>query len=139
MKEKPNKRAYEDQEEVFEKCKNFLLPYLKDIPEIKSAVLWGSIVNGSFGVYEETWRGQTGSDVDLIIFLEKGAKPPKQFKYLEIDKKWFKGYKPINFRDFLYSGNVHKVDTLLVKEGHESEAQDDITGKSKEIYSKDKK
>lgn len=131
---KPNKKIYKGQKQIQKKIINFLLPKLKEIPQIEKAYLWGSIINGDFGVYQKKWREHIGSDIDLIILLKKHCRVPKEFKYLEIDKLWFKGYKPREFRKIKIEGNEHKVDILLIKRSHIKDAMKDIKGKSKLIY-----
>ena len=114
-KKKPKKIIYKNKKQVFEKVKNFLIPQFKKIKEIDKVLIWGSLINKSFGVYSKPYMHHTASDIDIIVFLKPGAEVPNDFKYLNVDKTWFKGYKPRNFRKFIYEGNLHKVDILLVK------------------------
>jgi predicted nucleotidyltransferase len=136
MLEKPPKKVYADQKDAFEKFKEFILPYLKHMPEVKEAVVWASLAEGKFGTYEREHKGHTGSDVDLVILLEEGKEVPKEFKDLDVHKSWFDGYLDKKFRHFEYKGNNHEVDVLLIKRGKLEAAKERLKSRSKPIYLK---
>jgi len=136
MRKKPEKKIYENQEDVFEEFNRFILPYLTEIPEIKEAVIWASLAEGKFGTYAKEYRGHTGSDVDLIILLGKGQKIPKEFRDIKCHKSWFDGYINKKFRHFDYKGNDHKVDLLVVKRCELEKAKSSLKGRIKPLYLK---
>lgn len=136
MLNKPKKIVYPNQKDTFEKFRKFILPYLKEIPEIKEARIWASLAEGKFGTYEEEFRGQTGSDVDLVLLLEEGKEPPKEFKDINVHKSWFNGYIDKRFRHFDYDGNDHQVDVLLVRRDKIDVAREKLRGRCKGIYVK---
>ncbi|MDP2628596.1 MAG: hypothetical protein Q8P15_01715 [Nanoarchaeota archaeon] len=115
MSLKPSKIIYPNQSMLIRNFKAFVAPHLKQIHSVEKALLWGSLANGSFGIYSKPYQGHIGSDIDLIVLLEKGSNVPKDFKYLEINKTWFRGYRPRNFGKFLCESIPHKIDILLVK------------------------
>ncbi len=136
MTDKPSKKVYENQADAFEKFNQFILPHLKEIPEIKEAVVWSSLAEGKFGTYAKEHRGHTGSDVDLVILLGKGQKIPKQFKDIECHKSWFDGYISKKFRHFDYLGNDHKIDVLVIKRDALEKAKASLKRRIKPLYLK---
>ena len=114
---KPKKMYYKDQKEIFKEFLKFIEPFFQKYKEIKEVYLWGSLVDGTFGLYEKEYREQTGSDVDLVIFLEKNSDIPKGWKNLNAPQSWFDLYKDREFRKFEYKGNIHKVDLLVAHKG----------------------
>ncbi len=136
MKDKPPKKVYENQEDAFEKFNQFILPRLRKIPEVKEALVWASLAEGTFGTYVKEYRGQTGSDVDLIILLDEGHEIPKEFRDIECHKSWFDVYIDKRFRHFDYKGNDHKVDLLVVKRSELEKAKSRLKGRIKPIYLK---
>ena len=136
MKYKPQKKVYENQADAFEKFNQFILPYLRKIPEVKEAVVWASLAEGTFGLYDREFRGHVGSDVDLVILLDKGVNVPKEFKDIECHKSWFDGYIDKKFRDFNYKGKNHKVDLLVVKRDELERAKASLKGRIKQLYLK---
>ncbi|MBS3086953.1 nucleotidyltransferase domain-containing protein [Candidatus Pacearchaeota archaeon] len=112
---KPEKIKYKNQREVLKKFLNFIEPFLKKYGnEIKEAYLWGSLVEGTFGLYKKEYMGQIGSDVDLVVFLKKDSDIPSEWKSLNTKKSWFSLYKEKDFRVFRYMKNPHKVDLIVV-------------------------
>lgn len=133
---KPEKKIYENQEEAFEKFRYYILPHLKKIPAVKEAVVWASLAEGKFGVYDKEFKGHIGSDVDLVILLDEGVNFPKEFKDIEGHKSWFDGYINKKFRDFNYEGKNHKVDLLVVKRDELERAKASLKGRIKPLYLK---
>ena len=129
---KNKKKVYEDQKDALEKFRRFIVPKLKGIPEVREAVLWGSLARGNFGFYDS----ERVSDVDLIILLEPGAEVPKDWKDIGIHKSWFDGYRPRGFTRFDYRGNEHKVDLLVIKRDALEMAKRELRGEVKLVYQK---
>ena len=113
MKEKvkPTKILYEDQKELWEKASSYILKLIKNQPCVKEAYIWASLAEGQFGIYEEEYQGRLASDIDLVIVLNENESIPKSWKYLHVEKSWFKLYK---LGIFEYKGNAHPIDGLLV-------------------------
>ena len=63
---KPPKILYENQEEVFEEAKKYLLKII-NYDCVSEAYVWASFAEGKFGVYKSLYRGQEASDIDLVI------------------------------------------------------------------------
>tara|TARA_Y100000310_G_C20204370_1_gene588385 strand:- start:32 stop:472 length:441 start_codon:yes stop_codon:yes gene_type:complete len=136
---KPKKQQYENQREILEQFKQFILPRLKALKGVKEARVWGSLARDDFGMYKKEYRGQIGSDVDLVILLEQGARICPSWRKL-ISKTWFDGYYDRfgnkKFRDFYYQGNIHKVDLLVVNRDNLELARQRLKGDSKSVYLK---
>src|SRR3989344_4784151 len=112
---KPEKKYYEKQEDILKKFIYFIRPFLKKYKkDIEKVYLWGSLAEGTFGLYKKKYSGQVGSDVDLVIFLKKDSSIPKEWKSLNTKKSWFSLYKNKDFRIFKHMGNQHKVDLIVV-------------------------
>ena len=137
--DKPNKTPYENQQDVFGKFKEFILPRLKNLKGVKEAGIWGSLAKGNFGVYEREHRGHVGSDIDLIVLLEKDSVIPRTWKSI-VSKSWFDCYRDTvenkKFRNFPYQGKIHKVDLLVIKRGELERARERLSGETKKVYLK---
>jgi predicted nucleotidyltransferase len=136
---KPSKKHYEDQNDAFEKFKQFILPRLEGLKGVKEARVWGSLARGEFGLYSKEYLGQAGSDVDLIVLLEEGARMPTSWKRM-LEKTWFDGYydrsQNKRYRKFEYGGTIHKVDLLVVKNSEILRARERLNGETKGVYLK---
>jgi len=86
---KPKKIIYENQAEVWGNAKKYLLNLISNQPCVKEAIVWASLAEGTFGVYEEEYRGQEGSDIDLVLIIDEEYPIPKQWKFTKIKKSWF--------------------------------------------------
>ncbi len=61
---KPKKILYQDQEKI----RKEILTEIKEkkLQTITEAYLIGSLAEGTFGIYEQEYEGQTGSDIDIV-------------------------------------------------------------------------
>ncbi|MFB6217023.1 MAG: hypothetical protein ABEJ72_08670 [Candidatus Aenigmatarchaeota archaeon] len=81
-REKPEKRVLhpwvqsELKREAEERIKKKLLPE-KDLNEIR---MFGSLVEGEFGRYEEPHEGQHYSDIDVILNVEESFEVPEEWE-----------------------------------------------------------
>ncbi len=130
---KPKKTLYKNQEEIFLKFLKFINPFFKKYKEIGEAYLWGSIADKTFGIYEEEYRGHTGSDIDLVIFPDPKLGIPKNWKLLH-DHSWMGVYKDHEFREFKYKKNIHKVDLLTAHPGEPFEKLERANKKLKKTF-----
>jgi|SRR3989344_2855940 len=105
-KQKPNKKIYENQEEIHDRIYDFIKSMLPK--EVTEAYLWGSVVERKFGVRD-------GSDIDVIVMIPK-AKIPSSWKFLNTEKEWWRLYRSGRIE---INGTVHLADLLVVKEGKE--------------------
>lgn len=108
---KPNKILYENQEQVLMEATGFLLSLLSECHSVKTAYIWASLAEGKFGVYEELYRGQTCSDIDLVIVVDEPFVLPKKWNFTKVSKSWFDLYF---LGYFEYNGNRHQIDGLIV-------------------------
>jgi len=70
---KPRKKLYsvQDQKRIFEKVKKILKKEFDKNKYIKEILVFGSLVNGTFGVYERPTRNKReGSDIDVFIIVD---------------------------------------------------------------------
>lgn len=82
-KDKPLKYIYPNQRKVKAKFILFILPYLKADLFFKKVWIWGSLEKGTFGVYAQHYRGQEGSDVDLLVEVDETKEIPTWFKEIK--------------------------------------------------------
>ncbi len=132
---KPNKKLYESQEDVWREAAKHLESILSKCDSIKEAYVWASLAEGKFGTYEELYKGQTGSDIDLVIVVKEPFELPKEWKDTKVKKSWFDLYHLGNFD---YKGNKHQIDGLVViPSKHDVEKMKEaLKGRSKRIYVK---
>lgn len=109
--EKPPKKLYSDQEDVWNKAEKFLKNLLNDSKTVKEAHVWASLAEGKFGVYERPYKDQIGSDIDFVIVMNEPADIPKNWKFADFGTAWFDLYK---LGDFEYQNNKHQIDGLIV-------------------------
>lgn len=119
---KPRKILYPDQEKVLRRIVRLLK---KDIPRNSEAILFGSLAESKFGRYTESYNGHEGSDIDIIMFVDKGQ-IPKHWKYLNVSKGWWDLFRGIKIE---IAGITHKTELLIVKEGFEEFAKQRIREK----------
>lgn len=113
MKTKPKKIIYENQEEVH----SIIVNYVKNLlpKETIKAYLWGSVVERKFGKYVEKYGSHDGSDIDIIVIINK-KDIPLNWKYLNTEKRWWKLYRT---KGIEINKIIHKIDLIVVKEGYE--------------------
>ena len=114
---KPKKIIYKNQEEIHDKIIDFINSKLTD--DVKEAYLFGSAVTKEFGEYIEEYESHKGSDIDLMVIMPNN-KIPKDWKYLNTKKRWWKLYKidKINI-----NRTNHILDVIIVKDGKEDYAK----------------
>ena len=135
--EKPNKIIYENQKEVWQKAKKYLLEIVTDEPCVQKATVWASLAEGQFGVYETTYKNRhEGSDIDLVVIVDEKHPIPKKWKFTNVNKSWFDLYHDLGV--FKHGGHKHIVDGLLVFPSRHDlkEMETDLKGRSKLIYKK---
>ncbi len=120
---KPEKRIYDNQEDIIE---TILEKLRKDLPSNSEAYIFGSVAEKKFGKYVKEYKGHKGSDIDVIVFCSLDA-IPSHWKYLNVSKGWWNLYRGIKIK---INGTLHKTDILLVKEGFEGVARTRIKEKS---------
>jgi hypothetical protein len=108
---KPSKILYENQEDVWNKAEANLQKLLAICDTVKEAYVWASLAEGKFGIYEEPYRGQIGSDIDLVIVMEEPMNIPKDWKFTKVEKSWFDLY---HLGYFEHEGHKHQIDGLIV-------------------------
>jgi len=135
MSEKPEKTLYENQEEIWDEARGFLTEMVSDKPVVQEALVWASLAEGKFGLYEHEHKGQEGSDIDLVIIADEKYPLPKEWKSTTIEKSCFDLYRLGNF---VYKGHKHPVDGLIVFPSRHSlqEVREMLADRSKSIYLK---
>ena len=58
MSEKPEKTVYENQNDVWKEAEKFLNELINDKPVVQEALVWASLAEGKFGLYEHEYRDQ---------------------------------------------------------------------------------
>lgn len=132
---KPNKQLYDNQAEVWKTASKFLESILSKCDSVKEAYVWASLAEGKFGIYDKPYRGQTGSDIDLVIIVDEPFNLPKDWKFTNVHESWFDLYK---IGSFDYKGNKHQIDGLVViPSKHDiNKMREAIKGRSKKVYVK---
>ena len=119
---KPNKKLYANQNQILKTVIDLLR---KDIPKHAEAFLFGSLAELKFGKYMKRYKNQEGSDIDVIVFINK-KDIPKHWKYLNVSKEWWDLYRGIKIK---INSIIHKTDILVVKKGFEKIARQRIIEK----------
>lgn len=135
MSNKPNKILYENQDEVWGKAKDFLIEKVKDEPCVQEALVWASLAEGKFGLYEEEYKGQEGSDIDLVIIVDESHPIPRDWSFTTIEKSCFDLY---HLGKFVHEGHKHPIDGLVVFPSRHDlqEVRDMLAFRSRSIYLK---
>lgn len=135
MSDKPNKIPYENQENIWENAKQFLTEIVSGKPAVQEALVWASLAEGKFGLYEQEHAGREGSDIDLVVILDENFKIPESWKFTNVEKSCFSLYI---VGKFSYQGHIHPIDGLLVFPSRHSlqEVRDMLADRSKSIYLK---
>lgn len=135
MSNKPDKILYKSQRMVWKKAEKYLVNLVKPHKCVSEAVVWASLAEGQFGLYEEEYRGREGSDIDLVILIDEKHSLPNEWKFTAIEKSCFDLYR---LGSFIYNGNTHEIDGLLVFPSKHKlkDVQIMLDGRSKLIYNK---
>jgi alkaline phosphatase len=141
--DKPIKYVYPNQKKLLDQFSKFIIPYLKKYPFFKRVWVWGSLARGNFGIYEELYHKQDGSDIDLLVEVDEAYEIPPEFREL---KEWTKTrtysrafYSKVNFKNKLSSSKSinHKVDFIChFPSKHTKNGFFNKTKESKLIYEK---
>lgn len=138
---KPIKYIYPNQKVISKEFVEFITPYLKKHKFFKKVWIWGSLSEGTFGIYDKPYKKQEASDVDLLIEVDERYKEPSEFKEF---KKWTekRTYSSLFFSNMKFTNQLssnkkikHKIDFIChypsknTKEGFYSKVKD-----SKLIY-----
>lgn len=123
MNNKPKKIIYKNQEKIHDKIFDFVRSKLPK--SVTEAYLFGSVVERKFGEYIKGCGIHKSSDIDVIVFIPKD-KIPKEWKYLNTEKKWWRLYRGGKIE---INNTPHTLDLLIVKEGMEDYARQRIKEK----------
>ena len=136
MSEKPEKILYQNQNEIWEQAKGHLVDIVKDEPVVKEALVWASLAEGKFGLYQEKYREQEGSDIDLVVITDENYEIPQEWKFTTVEKSCFDLYR---LGKFTYEGHQHPIDGLIVFPSRHNlqEVRDMLSDRSKSIYLKE--
>jgi hypothetical protein len=136
MSEKPRKFLYEDQDKIWSEAREFLLALVANKPSVQEALVWASLAEGQFGLYEKEYRGQEGSDIDLVVIINENYPLPGDWKFTTVEKSCFSLYR---IGKFFHRGHKHPIDGLLVfPTRHDlQEVRDMLADRSKSIYLKE--
>jgi predicted nucleotidyltransferase len=82
IKERPKKSILpeDEQKEILEKVKEFVLDDLLPNPKINKIILFGSLVKGTFGKYEKTYKNRIYSDIDILVMVEDDFEVQDEWK-----------------------------------------------------------
>ena len=95
---KPDKELYENQEKIFNQIKRKVV---EKIPEcVSKAYLFGSIIKKEFGKYVVPFGRHKGSNVDVLVVIEKKNIPLK-WRYIKQEELWA-----------IYQGSKLKINEL---------------------------
>ena len=135
MSDKPRKILYENQEKIWDSAKQFLKEMVEDKPFVQEALVWASLAEGKFGLYEHEYDGREGSDIDLVVILDEKFQLPESWKFTTVKKSCFDLY---HIGKFIHEGHKHPIDGLLVSPSRHSlqEVRDMLADRSKSIYLK---
>ena len=114
---KPTKIIYENQEEVHDSILDFVKSKLSE--NVFEAYLFGSVVTREFGKYSERYGEHDGSDIDVLVMIDK-HKVPSGWKNLNTSKKWWDLYSAGRI---VINGVKHRADFVVVKTGMEDYAR----------------
>lgn len=130
---KPLKKIYPDQNDVWEQATKFLIDKFSKEECIQEMIIWASLAEGKFGLYEEPYNRMEGSDIDLVIILDEEKPIPPEWNFTTVVKSWFDLY---HLGKFVYQGHVHKIDGLVVSPSRHNmqRMNEELKGRSKSIY-----
>ena len=129
---KPNKKIYDNRKDVWKEASKYLDSILSKCNSIKEAYVWASLAEEKFGIYDEPYRGQTCSDIDLVLVMNEPVNIPKEWNFTNVEKSWFDLY---HLGYFEYQGNKHQIDGLIVipSKHNLNKMQEALKGRSKKL------
>lgn len=135
MKSRPKKNLYPDQTDVWNKAQKHLVELVNDKPCVQEAIVWASLAEGKFGLYEEPYGNREVSDIDLVVIIDEDFPLPKTWKFTTVKKSCFDLYK---LGYFEYQNHTHPIDGLLVFPSRHNlkEVRAMLTDRCKSIYLK---
>jgi len=113
-RDKPEKIIYDNQKEIHDQIFHYLKSLFKDIN--CEAYLVGSSTTGKFGKYNEIHNDQSGSDIDVVVFLEE---IPSTWEKLDTEKDWWNLYRIGKLK---INNTTHFADAMIVKKDKENVA-----------------
>ncbi len=90
---------------------DYLRKLVSKQPCVGEAHIWASLAEGTFGVYEREYQGETCSDIDVIILVDERHPVPGDWEHVDFEFPWFDLYE---LGRFDYKGNSHRIDGMLV-------------------------
>lgn len=135
MADKPRKILYENQEKIWNSAKLFLKEVVEDKPAVKEALVWASLAEGKFGLYDHEYDGREGSDIDLVVILDEKFPISEGWTDTTVEKSCFDLY---HIGKFIHEGHKHPIDGLLVFPSRHNlqEVREMLADRSKSIYLK---
>ncbi len=115
---KPKKKNYENQSEIKNTAKKYVLDKLADISE--EIYLAGDIVNGEFGLYDRPYKRYKGSNIETYVVLKKNIEIPKEWKISEINE----GMKKYEIGKINVDNLKHKVNMTIIQNIGEIQDED---------------
>ena len=55
-------------------------------PVVQEALVWASLAEGKFGLYDYEHKGQEGSDIDLVTIIDEKHEIPENWKFTTVKK-----------------------------------------------------
>lgn len=107
---KPKKEIYPCQEDIKRQILKKIIPILIE-NGISDAFLFGSLLNGDFGKYDEIFGRHKGSNVNILTFI-KNKNIPKEWKY--IGK--FNSLKIYEISKYTKDDIKHKIDLFIAED-----------------------
>jgi len=114
---KPPKEPYTNQEEIHNQIVSFLESQLKGTN--CEAYIFGSLATRKFGRYTRPYKGQDGSDVDLVVFINQ-KDIPETWIDLNTEKTWWRAYES---GKITVNNTQHVIIPIVVKPGMENYAR----------------
>jgi|SRR3989344_1492276 len=117
---KPKKKNYENQDEIKNTAKEYVLEKLADAS--KEIYLAGDIVSGEFGLYDRPYKRYKGSTVETYVLLKKDFEIPQKWKLSTITEDMSK----YEIGKIKVNSVKHKVNVVVIQ------GTKDIQGENKE-------
>lgn len=111
MSNKPPKVLYENQKEVWNEAKDYLIKIVSKEKCVTEAIVWASLAEGKFGTYKSSYKRRTASDIDLVIIINEKHSIPESWKFTNVKKSCFDLY---HIGKYKHKKHTHEIDGLLV-------------------------